>query len=70
MKKLIKILSLMPLLSCFACTEDVVIDLEEGSPMIVVEGSITDQMKQHEVILSYTANFYTDGLKAYQLPLL
>lgn len=61
MKKLIKILSLMPLLCCFACTEDVVIDLEEGSPMIVVEGSITDQMKQHEVILSYTANFYHSG---------
>ena len=51
----------MPLLCCFACTEDVVIDLEEGSPMIVVEGSITDQMKQHEVILSYTANFYHSG---------
>ena len=61
MKKLIKILSLMPLLCCFACTEDVVVDLEEGSPMIVVEGSITDQMKQHEVILSYTANFYHSG---------
>ena len=61
MKKLIKILSLMPLLCCFSCTEDVVIDLEEGSPMIVVEGSITDQMKQHEVILSYTANFYHSG---------
>ena len=61
MKKLIKILSLMPLFCCFACTEDVVIDLEEGSPMIVVEGSITDQMKQHEVILSYTANFYHSG---------
>ena len=51
----------MPLLCCFSCTEDVVIDLEEGSPMIVVEGSITDQMKQHEVILSYTANFYHSG---------
>ena len=52
---------LIPLLWCIACTEDVIIDLEEGAPMIVVEGSITDQMKQHEVILSYTANFYHSG---------
>ena len=58
MKRLMKILFMIPLLACFACTEDIVIDLEEGSPMIVVEGSFTDQLKQHEVILSYTADFY------------
>lgn len=61
MKKLIKLLITLPLLACFACTEDVVIDLEEGSPMIVVEGSISDQVKQHEVILSYSANFYNSS---------
>ena len=58
MKNLIKILFVIPLFWCFACTEDVIIDLEEGAPMIVVDGSFTDQMKQHEVILSYTADFY------------
>ena len=42
----------------FSCTEDIIIDLEEGSPLIGVEGSFTDEYKRHEVILSYTADFY------------
>ena len=42
----------------FSCREDIIIDLEEGSPLIGVEGSITDEYKRHEVILSYTADFY------------
>ena len=42
----------------FSCTEDFEIDLEEGSPLIGVEGSFTDECKRHEVILSYTADFY------------
>lgn len=41
-----------------ACTEDIVIDVEEGNPMIGVEASFTDEMKRHEAILSYTAPFY------------
>jgi len=44
----------------FSCTEDIVIDLEEGDPMIGVEGSFTDELKRHEVILSYTADFYSE----------
>lgn len=56
MKKLfIPILLIFTMLSC---REDFVIDLEEGSPMIGVEGSFTDEFKRHEVILSYTADFY------------
>ncbi|MBR6848093.1 MAG: DUF4249 family protein [Bacteroidales bacterium] len=56
MKKLfIPILLIFTMLSC---REDFVIDLEEGSPMIGVEGSFTDEYKRHEVILSYTADFY------------
>lgn len=42
----------------FSCREEIIIDLEEGSPLIGVEGSITDEYKRHEVILSYTADFY------------
>ena len=42
----------------FSCREDIIIDLEEGSSLIGVEGSITDEYKRHEVILSYTADFY------------
>ena len=41
-----------------SCREDIVIDLEEGEPLIGVEGSFTDEFKRHEVILSYTADFY------------
>lgn len=42
----------------FSCREEIVIDLEEGEPLIGVEGSFTDEYKRHEVILSYTADFY------------
>lgn len=41
-----------------ACTEDIVIDVEEGEPMIGVEASFTDELKCHETILSYTSDFY------------
>lgn len=53
-----KLLYLIPLLLLFSCTEDIAIDLEEGNPLIGVEGSITDEFKRHEVVLSYTADFY------------
>ena len=46
------------LLGLFSCREDIVVDLEEGDPLIGVEGSFTDEFKRHEVILSYTADFY------------
>lgn len=41
-----------------SCTEDIIIDVEEGEPMVGVEASFTDELKQHEAILSYTAEFY------------
>ena len=41
-----------------SCTEDIVIDLEEGNPLIGVEASFSNEMKCHEAILSYTTNFY------------
>ena len=41
-----------------SCTEDIVIDVEEGDPMIGVEASFTDELKHHEAILSYTSDFY------------
>ena len=44
---------------CFsACTEDIIIDIEEGRPMVGVEAYFSDELKQHETILSYTADFY------------
>ena len=36
------------------------IDVEKGEPMIGVEASFTDELKQHEAILSYTAEFYNE----------
>ena len=63
MKKL-KLILLLLLIGLFSCTEDITIDLEEGSPLIGVEGSFTDEYKRHEVILSYTADFYnSDEIK-------
>ena len=60
MKKL-KIIVLLMLVTLFSCREDVVIDLEEGDPLIGVEGSFTDEYNRHEVILSYTADFYNSN---------
>ena len=42
-----------------ACTEDILIDVEEGSTMVGVEAYFSDEMKQHETILSYTNDFYS-----------
>lgn len=58
MKMLHWIWGLVAMMGLAACTEDIVIDVEEGEPMIGVEASFTDEMKQHEAILSYTAEFY------------
>ena len=61
MKVLYKFLAFVALVGVAACTEDIVIDVEEGEPMIGVEASFTDEMKQHEAILSYTAEFYNQN---------
>ena len=59
MKKLL--IPILLVFAMFSCREDIMIDLEEGEPLIGVEGSITDEFKRHEVILSYTADFYHSG---------
>lgn len=58
MKKLKYMIPIMMFLAMVACREDIIVDLEEGSPLIGVEGSFTDEFKRHEVVLSYTADFY------------
>ncbi len=57
MRKNFWILLLM-VFGLLSCREDIVIDLEEGNPLVGVEGSFTDEYKRHEVILSYTSDFY------------
>ena len=45
-----------------SCTEDIIMELPEGNRVPVVEGSITNEYKRHEVILSYSSELYsTDG---------
>ena len=53
-------MALVALFGFAACTEDIVIDVEEGEPMIGVEASFTDELKRHETILSYTTEFYNN----------
>ena len=57
MKTWHKILFLISLF-LVSCTEDIIIDMEEGATMIGVEAYLSDELKQHETILSYTADFY------------
>ena len=61
MRKLLYLFGLLVFVSLVSCREDIEIDLEEGLPLIGVEGSFTDELKHHEVILSYTADFYHSG---------
>ena len=61
MKRLHKIWVFLAFLAFSSCTEDIVIDVEEGDPLIGVEASFTDELKQHEAILSYTADFYNQN---------
>ena len=45
-----------------SCTEDIIMELPEGRKVPVVEASITNEYKRHEVILSYSSELYnTDG---------
>lgn len=63
-KRLLQLFMLFLISFLVSCREDIVIDLEEGEPLIGVEGSFTDEFKRHEVILSYTADFYNaDDIK-------
>ena len=41
-----------------ACTEDIVMDVPQGRRVPVVEGSITNEYKRHEVILSTSSALY------------
>ena len=58
MKRLHKLLVVTAFVLLASCTEDIVIDVEEGEPMIGVEATFTDELKHHEAVLSYTADFY------------
>lgn len=45
-----------------SCTEKITMDLPEGKKVPVFEGSLTNEFKRHEVILSYSSELYnTEG---------
>jgi hypothetical protein len=49
-------------LLAMSCTEKITLDLPEGRKVPVVEGSLTNEFKRHEVILSYSSEMYnTEG---------
>lgn len=58
-KTLTYCLAIVALMMQFACTEDLTMDLPEGMKRPVVEGSFTNELKRHEVILSYSAELYS-----------
>lgn len=58
MKHLHELLVFVAFVGLTACTEDIVIDVEEGEPMIGVEASFTDELKHHKAVLSYSTKFY------------
>lgn len=62
MKKVVGILLVgLSLLMVTSCTEDIIIDVEEGDRMIGVAAELTDELKRHEAILSYTDDFYNNS---------
>ena len=51
----------LSLLSLTACEETVVLDLEEPTPKIVIEGQVTDRAGYQFVKVSKSTNFYASG---------
>lgn len=51
----------LSMLMVTSCTEDIIIDVEEGDRMIGVAAELTDELKRHEAILSYTDDFYNNS---------
>jgi len=62
MRKLVGIFWVVfSLLMATSCTEEIIIDVEEGDRMIGVAAELTDELKCHEAVLSYTDDFYNNS---------
>jgi len=59
MKEIKWLLGCLFLLSFAACTEEIVIDAPSGKKVPVVDGSITNEFKRHEIVLSYSSELYS-----------
>ncbi|MFZ4456396.1 MAG: DUF4249 domain-containing protein [Bacteroidales bacterium] len=55
-----KVNSTLLLLLVFAasCTQDITINLDKSTPELVVEGAITNEAKQHKILLSKTGDYF------------
>ena len=62
MKRVVGIMLVgLSLLMATSCTEEIIIDVEDGDRMIGVSAVLTDELKSHEVVLSYTDDFYNNN---------
>lgn len=59
-KRLIQYFAFFALMAFASCTDKITLDLPEGRKRPVVEGYFTNEYKQHEVILSYSSDFYSN----------
>lgn len=61
--KIVKDMLLVGLMALMmaSCTEEIIIDVEDGDRMIGVAATFTDELKCHEAILSYTDDFYNNN---------
>lgn len=59
LKSLFRSLPFLCFMPICACTEEVILDMPEGDKRPVVEGYLTNEVKRHEVILSYSAPCYS-----------
>lgn len=62
-KNVMYCLSVLSVVFLSACTEKIVMEVPEGQKRPVVEGYFTDELKRHEVILSYSSEFYSDDME-------
>ncbi len=63
LKKIAKLGLLLPTLFLLAtsCTEKITLDLPEGNIIPVIEGNFSNEYKQHEITLCYSAELYAEG---------
>ena len=60
LKNILRSLPFSAFLLASSCTDDIVMEVPEGQKRPVVEAYLTDEVKQHETILSYSSEFYSN----------
>ena len=59
LKHTLRLLPFLGSLLVCSCTEEIVMEVPEGRKRPVVEAYLTNEVKQHEAILSYSSEFYS-----------